>query len=92
MHFPDLEVCCDWSTLFPLKSADAREAGTRDEPLKNVCVGGYEGNDNGNLVPRVLSYPSLLSEKEREPGNEVATTVKKRVGQNQHTFFGTFSW
>ena len=33
MHFPDLEVCCDWSTFFPLKSADVRGAGTRDEPL-----------------------------------------------------------
>ena len=34
MHFPDLEVCCDWSTFFPLKSADVRGAGTRDEPLR----------------------------------------------------------
>ena len=34
MHFPDLEVSCDWSTFFPLKSADVRGAGTRDEPLR----------------------------------------------------------
>ena len=34
MHFPDLEVCCDWSTFFPLKSEDVRGAGTRDEPLR----------------------------------------------------------
>ena len=34
MHFPDLEVCCDWSTFFPLKSADVSGTGTRDEPLK----------------------------------------------------------
>ena len=34
MHFPDLEVCCDWSTFFLLKSADVRGAGTRDEPLR----------------------------------------------------------
>ena len=34
MHFPDLEVCCDWSTFFPLKSADVCGAGTRDEPLR----------------------------------------------------------
>ena len=27
--------------FFPLKSADIRRAGTRDEPPKNVCVGGY---------------------------------------------------
>ena len=44
MHFPGLEVCCDWSTFFPLKSADVRGAGTRDEPLRtsaceaNVCA------------------------------------------------------
>ena len=29
-----LEVCCDRSTFFPLKSADVRGAGTRDEPLR----------------------------------------------------------
>ena len=33
MHFPDLEVCCDWSAFFPLQSADVRGAGTRDQPL-----------------------------------------------------------
>ena len=34
MHFPDLEVCCDGSTFFPLKSADVSEAGTCDAPLR----------------------------------------------------------
>ena len=34
MHFLDLEVCCDWSTSFPLKSAEVSGAGTRDEPLR----------------------------------------------------------
>ena len=34
MHFPDLEVFCDWSTFFPLKSADVSGAGTPEEPLK----------------------------------------------------------
>ena len=34
VHIPDLEVCCDWSTFFPLKSADVSGAGTRDEPLR----------------------------------------------------------
>ena len=28
-----------------------------------------------NLVPRILSYPSLGSEREREPGNEVAKGI-----------------
>ena len=42
-----LEVCCDRSTFFPLKSADVRGAGTRDEPPKNVCVGGYDFNGSG---------------------------------------------
>ena len=31
MRLPDLEVCCDWSTFFPLKLADL---GTRDEPQR----------------------------------------------------------
>ena len=34
VHFPDLEVCCDWSTFFPLKSADVSRGGTREEPLR----------------------------------------------------------
>jgi len=36
MHFPDLEVCCDWSTVFFFffMSADFRGAGTRDELLR----------------------------------------------------------
>ena len=34
MHFPDLEVCCDWFTFFPVKSAEVRGAGTREEPLR----------------------------------------------------------
>ena len=34
MHFPDLEVYCDWSTFFPLKSADVSGAGTREETLR----------------------------------------------------------
>ena len=34
MHFLDLEVCCHWSTFFPLKSADVGGAGTCDELLR----------------------------------------------------------
>ena len=34
MHFPDLEVCYDWSTFFTLKSADVSGAGTCDAPLR----------------------------------------------------------
>ena len=34
VHFPDVEVYCDWSTFFPLKSADVSGEGTRQEPLK----------------------------------------------------------
>ena len=34
MHFPDLEVCCDWFPFFSLKTAGVRGAGTRDEPLR----------------------------------------------------------
>ena len=34
MHFPDLEVCCDWSTFFPLVSSDVCGAGTRGGPVR----------------------------------------------------------
>ena len=34
VHFPDVEVYCDWSTFFSLKSADVSGEGTRQEPLK----------------------------------------------------------
>ena len=34
VHFPDLEVYCDWSTFFPLKSAEVSGEGTRQEPLR----------------------------------------------------------
>ena len=34
MHFPDLEVCSDWSTFSPLISADVCGAGTRDQPIR----------------------------------------------------------
>ena len=69
MHFPDLEVCCDWSTFFPLKSADVRGAGTRDEPLRTSawpgCVGGYDFNSSG------LSNQTR-AQQPRSPGNEDA--------------------
>ena len=39
MHFLHLEECYDWSTYFH-DSADICGTGTRDEPPKDVCVGG----------------------------------------------------
>ena len=36
MHFPDLEVCCDWSLFFPLVSGDVRWGGLRDEPKESL--------------------------------------------------------
>ena len=35
VHFLDLQVCCDWSTFFPLVSADVCWGGLRDEPVIN---------------------------------------------------------
>ena len=35
VHFLDLQVCCDWSTFFPLVSADVCSGGLRDEPVIN---------------------------------------------------------
>ena len=32
VHFPNLDVCCDWSTFFPHDSGDVRWGGLRDEP------------------------------------------------------------
>ena len=34
VHFPDLEVCCDYVYVFPLKLGDLSGAGTRDKPLR----------------------------------------------------------
>jgi len=35
VHYPDLEVPCDWSTFFfPLISSDVSGSATRDEPLR----------------------------------------------------------
>ena len=51
MHFPDLEVCCDWSTfLFLLKSADVRGAGTRDEPLRTSAWEATKDVDEGCVL------------------------------------------
>ena len=41
VHFPDLKVCCDWSTFFPLKSADVSGTGTGDEPLRASAWEAY---------------------------------------------------
>ena len=55
--------------FFPLKSADVRGAGTRDEPLRTSawpgCVGGYDFNGSG------LSNQTR-AQQPRRPGNEDA--------------------
>ena len=53
MHFPDLEVCCDWSTFFPLKSADVSGAGTRDEPLRKSAWEATRISYHGTSSPDV---------------------------------------
>ena len=53
MHFPDLEVCCDWSRFFPLKSADVCGAGTRDEPLRTSA---WEANTNTNTGAKTAYF------------------------------------
>ena len=37
----------------------------------NKTIINYMPSSSTNLLPRVLSYPSLRSERERDPGNEV---------------------
>ena len=46
VHFPDLEVCCDWSTFFPARIS-RRSLGRKDcvTSQKSVCEGGYIGGD-----------------------------------------------
>ena len=42
VHFPDLEVCCDWSTFFPARIS-RRSLGRKDyvTSQKSVCKEGY---------------------------------------------------
>ena len=63
MHFPDMEVCCDWSKFFPLKSADVSGAGTRDEPIRTSA-----GEANMYQAPLILeniilspAFPKYIS-------------------------------
>ena len=44
------DVCEQWERNLSFSSADVRGAGTRDEPPKNVCVGGYLCPEAHNLV------------------------------------------
>ena len=58
MHFPDLKVYCDWSTFFPLKSADVSGAGTRDEPVRTSAWEARRGPDTYRIhryVPLVFN-------------------------------------
>ena len=34
MHFPDLEVCCNWFKFITARVSRLKWAGTRDEPLR----------------------------------------------------------
>ena len=52
VHFPDLEVCCDRSTFFPLKSADVSGAGTREKPLRTSA---WEATVSKNLAHFLLN-------------------------------------
>ena len=42
VHFPDLEVCCDWSTFFSAQVSRRSWARHTWRTPKNVCVGGWE--------------------------------------------------
>ena len=41
MHFPDLEVCCDWSRFFSAQVSRRSWGRNAWRTTKNVCVGGY---------------------------------------------------
>ena len=60
MHFPDLEVCCDWSTFFPLKSADVRGAGTRDEPLRSSASEAIKKEVSSELLNQFEPFLFLV--------------------------------
>ena len=65
MHFPGLEVCCDWSMLFTVNLADVSGAGTCVETLTMTAwdaMGEHE-TDSLNLdLIEILktSYLSIL--------------------------------
>ena len=56
MHFPDLEVCCDWSTFFPLKSADVPREGTLDARLR---MSAGEANKKVNSATKIIHLVSV---------------------------------
>ena len=41
VHFPDLEVCCDWSTFFSAQVSGRSWGRNAWRTPQNVCMGGY---------------------------------------------------
>ena len=62
VHFPDVEVYCDWSTFFPLKLADVSEEGTRQEPLKTSAWEAIKLLESFDTVYTGLTRTDIYSE------------------------------
>ena len=62
MHFPDVEVSCDWSTFFPLKSADVSGQGTRQEPLRTSAWEAIKLLQSFDTVNTGLTRTDIYSE------------------------------
>ena len=62
VHFSDLEVCCDWSTFFPLKSADVSGEGTRQEPLRTSAWEAIKLLESFDTVNTGLTRTDIYSE------------------------------
>ena len=62
MHFPDLEVYCDWSTFFPLKSADVSGEGTRQGPLRTSAWEAIKLLESFDTVNTGLTRTDIYSE------------------------------
>ena len=61
-HFPDVEVYSDWSTFFPLKSADVSGEGTRQEPLKTSAWEAIKLLESFDTVNIGLTRTDIYSE------------------------------
>ena len=62
VHFPDVEVYCDWSTFFPLKSTDVSGEGTRQEPLKTSAWEAITLLESFDTVYTGLTRTDIYSE------------------------------
>ena len=62
MRFPDVDVYSDWSTFFPLKSADVGGEGTRQEPLRTSAWEAIKLLESFDTVNTGLTRTDIYSD------------------------------